>query len=360
MKRFLFAIVILLCAWPCFGEMEANQIVLVRRKGTVVSWNETGKKWQDLPEKSQIQVGTFIKTEKESEGIVAFGKKAVITVAENTAVRIAASTFEKDQIKAVKIQAPRGKVWSAVEKLSSTDCKFEIETPNALAGVRGTVFMVGFSPEDNSSKVSVVQGEVGVSSKFAAGLVILKENMSTTVVANKPPIPPQVLEEKEKQEWEQWKQNIPFSEIGIVGGIAEINAMQIQEASRIVRELGIAQKGSKKVLKDFEDIESAILLFYADTRDVPKRLDELMKDPGVANWQGPYLGVGTNFMDPYGHRYFYRLKETPGGKKYVELSCAGLIGAAGDTYGEERKVIFIDKLQEQLEKKLQQSPQKQQ
>lgn len=50
--------------------------------------------------------------------------------------------------------------------------------------------------------------------------------MSTVVIANKPPVPPQVLEEKEKQEWKQWKQTIPFSQIGVIGGIAEMNAMQ--------------------------------------------------------------------------------------------------------------------------------------
>lgn len=79
-----------------------------------------------------------------------------------------------------------------------------------------------------------------------------------------------------------------------------------------------------------------------------------MVDPNVAGWKGPYLGAGTNFMDPYGHRYFYRIKETPGGKKYIELYCAGLIGAVGDTYGEERKLIFIDKIDEQIQKRSEQ------
>jgi len=73
-----------------------------------------------------------------------------------------------------------------------------------------------------------------------------------------------------------------------------------------------------------------------------------MKNPGVNGWNGPYLGAGTNFMDPYGRPYQYKKKVTPGGKEYLELSTFGLIGAAGETYGEEKKIIFIDKLKESL------------
>lgn len=139
------------------------------------------KKWEDITVNIVINPGSFVKTEKESEAIIAFGnvsaKKsaAVITLVENTVIQISVSLFDKSHMKAIKINVPLGKVWSAVEKLQDKEVKFEIETPNALAGVRGTVFMVGYSREENSSKISVIQGEVGVLSKFAAGLVILRE-----------------------------------------------------------------------------------------------------------------------------------------------------------------------------------------
>jgi len=41
-------------------------------------------------------------------------------------------------------------------------------------------------------------------------------------------------------------------------------------------------------------------------------------------------------------------KKTPGGKEYLELSTFGPIGAAGETYGEEKKIIFLDRLKESL------------
>ncbi len=354
MRTKLLLAILGLCAISCFAQqVEENKVVLVKKKGTVLAWNEAAKKWEDLAVNAQIKVKTYVKTEKDSEAIVTFGRKAVTTIGENSAVQIAESTFDKGQIKKVKILAPRGKVWSVVDKLPTADAKFEIETPNALAGVRGTVFSVNYTPTDNSSRVAVVTGEVRVSSAYdVEKFVILKENMSTVVVANKPPVPPQMLEEREKQEWEQWKQNIPFAQIGAIGGIAEMNAMQVQEASRIVRELGIAKKGSAKAQKDFEDIADAILVYFGDTGTVPGKLRDLLENPGVSNWKGPYLGAGTNFQDPYGHRYFYYQRTSPSGKKYLEIKTAGLIGAAGDTYGEESKIIFVDKIPELLKKKL--------
>lgn len=333
----------------CFGQnFDESTIILVRKKGLVCLWDLSTRKWAEMSAKDKIKIGDFLKTGEESEAIISFGKKAVITVAENSMLRITTTIFEKGNIGKIKIQMPKGKIWSAVEKLSTPESKFEIETPNALAGVRGTVFMVGVKPEEDSTRISVVEGEVSVSSTRTEGYVLLKENMSTTVVANKPPVSPYALEEKEKQEWEEWKQSIPFSEIGIVGGIAEMNAMQIQDAARIVRELGIAKKGSKKVLKDFENIESAVVLFYADTKTVPKKLKDLIYNPEITNWAGPYLGVGTNFQDPYGRPYQYKAKKTPGGKEYIELFTFGLVGAHGDTYGEEKKLIFVDKLEKKL------------
>ena len=351
--KLLFAIIPVVFSSVITCRGEDNIIMLADKKGEVYFWNVAMQRLADPPLKSALAEGTYVATGKGSSAVIAFGKKAVVTLSESTSVQIKRSLFdENNEIKEVKIDMRMGKIWSVVEKLPSADKKFEIETPNTLAGIRGTIFTTGYAPESKSTMVGVVSGEVGVLStaiKTYAAYVILKENMSTVVVANDPPVSPRVLDEKEKQEWEDWKNSIPFSGIGIVGGIAEINAMQIQEAARIVRELGMAKKGSEKVLKDFEAITNAITLFYTDTKQPPAKLTDLLENPGIDGWKGPYLGAGTTFIDPYGRRYFYKKKSTPGGKEYLELSTGGLVGAAGDTYGEEKKLIFIDKLAGQLQ-----------
>ncbi|MCM8769132.1 MAG: FecR domain-containing protein [Candidatus Omnitrophica bacterium] len=350
-KRKFIAILSVVIAGLLWAE-ERPVISLVSKKGNVAGWNASDRRWEEIAAKSQLAVGSYLKTGKESEAVISFGKKAVVTLGSETLIKIRLVLFEQENLKHLQLESRRGRIWSAVEKLPTPEGKFEIETPNAVAGVRGTVFLVSYTPEEQASKISVISGEVGVSSRLVEGYVILKENMSTVVVANKPPISPQVLEEKERLEWEMWKQRIPFSEIGLVGAIAEINILQTEEAARKIREMAIATKGSAKVMRDFENIESAILLYYADTKNVPRRLRDLMENPGVSGWKGPYLGAGTNFMDPYGRPYQYKIMKTPKGKEYLELSTFGLIGAAGETRGEEKKIIFVDSLREKLEEKL--------
>ncbi len=342
----IIAAVFSLCA-VCYSADDA--IILADKKGKVYFWDPLKKTMPEPPLKSALAEKTYIVTGKDSGAVIALGKKAVITLAENTSLQVQRSLFdEKKNIKEVKIEVKMGKIWSVVEKLPAAEAKFEIQTPNTLAAVRGTVFTAGYTLANDSTMVGVVSGEVRVASTKTAAYVILKENMSTIVVANEKPVDPRVLEEKERQEWEQWKNSIPFSEIGIVGGIAEINAMQTQEASRIVRELGLAKKGSEKVMKDFEAIYNAVALFYADTGQMPGKLKDLLENPGIEGWEGPYMGAGTTFIDPYNHAYQYKKKTTPAGGEYWELSTFGLVGAAGDTYGEEKKLIFINDLKKKL------------
>ena len=174
MKKIIGILFSLLLLTPSLNGDEIK-IILVKKKGKVYYWDIARKKWEDLPEKSQLRVGIFIKTGKDSEAIIAFGKKAVITISENSAIRIAESLFEKDEIKKVKIQNFKGKIWSLVEKIPSPEKKFEIEAPNAIAAVRGTVFMVKYKREDNSTRVAVIKGEVIVSSKITRKFIILRE-----------------------------------------------------------------------------------------------------------------------------------------------------------------------------------------
>lgn len=54
-----------------------------------------------------------------------------------------------------------GRVWSKVAKGAGGDTKFEVESANAVAGVRGTEFEVGVGL-DGSTRVRVTEGEVAV------------------------------------------------------------------------------------------------------------------------------------------------------------------------------------------------------
>lgn len=60
----------------------------------------------------------------------------------------------------VRLDLVRGRVEISVKKNRSRSTLFEVTTPKAVMGVRGTEFRVGYSPEDETAQVEVLTGTV--------------------------------------------------------------------------------------------------------------------------------------------------------------------------------------------------------
>lgn len=91
------------------------------------------------------------------------GENTVVTVLKcqiNTATKAETSLFKLDL----------GRVWIRVLKVLSHKSKFEVKTPTATAGVRGTVFSVAVTPQ-GETLVSVKEGEVAVQTAEQAAAV---------------------------------------------------------------------------------------------------------------------------------------------------------------------------------------------
>ncbi len=103
-----------------------------------------------------------------------------------------------------------GKVWVRVLRMLSQQDKFEIKTPTATAGVRGTIFAVAVAP-DGTTDVSVYEGEVTVAS--AGGELKIAANNTARLDARNDP---QVISFS-AQEAQGWAEQIgelgPYLEI---------------------------------------------------------------------------------------------------------------------------------------------------
>jgi hypothetical protein len=60
----------------------------------------------------------------------------------------------------VRLDLVRGRVEISVKKNRSRNTPFEVTTPKAVMGVRGTEFRVGYSPDDETAQVEVLTGTV--------------------------------------------------------------------------------------------------------------------------------------------------------------------------------------------------------
>ncbi|SDC22879.1 FecR family protein [Paenibacillus sp. UNCCL117] len=90
-----------------------------------------------------------------------------ITIGENAEIYISELTEEGG--KKSKVKSWAGSVWSKVKSLVSSEDEFEVETPTAVMGVRGTHFFVGIDPKTGRSYLTVGSGVVRATTTVAAG-----------------------------------------------------------------------------------------------------------------------------------------------------------------------------------------------
>lgn len=115
--------------------------------------------WKKAVMNESLRSGEKVKTMDESRGEVAFADGSIIRVDANSNLDIIELNKSKaGQTAQAKVWS--GKVWASVNK-ASKKTKFELESPTAVAAVRGTVFRMSVA-DDMTTKVAVYSGEVKV------------------------------------------------------------------------------------------------------------------------------------------------------------------------------------------------------
>ncbi len=121
------------------------------------------KDWGEAVLNAGLQEGDSIKTGTDSKARIVLEDGASIFIGPLSVFTVGKVT-EDDETSARNstFMLESGKARSNVNKLNTPDSTFEIKTPTAVAGVRGTDFMVEVDPETDGSSVTVFDGEVEV------------------------------------------------------------------------------------------------------------------------------------------------------------------------------------------------------
>lgn len=119
-------------------------------------------------------------TGKDSRAKIVMSDRNIINILPDTKLRIdqyVSSLKEKN----VRLSLMQGKVRTNVEqKYDANNNKFEIKTPSAVAGVRGTQFITGYNKVTNTSEVTTLRGEVTFQ-----GLDIKSNKLSESIIVKK-------------------------------------------------------------------------------------------------------------------------------------------------------------------------------
>jgi len=177
--------------------LEATGDVEVLAKG------ET--EWQSAEKGMSLDEGYSIRSGPDSKAVAVFGEQVIMAIEQDSEIDL--QKLQKSRRAGInfKVDLNKGQLWNDVGRLKTKRSKFFVETPQAVTGVRGTVFTVQISP-DNKTKIGVVKGNVDVRTR---GMMMtpttVSENTMTEVAADVAPAKPTTISEEYLAQWDAYK-----------------------------------------------------------------------------------------------------------------------------------------------------------
>ena len=126
-----------------------------------------GAQRQPLAVGSGLSQGDVVETQKDSRIELRLSDASLLRLGPEAKLQLAEAHFGGPSKRRLSARLFFGKLWAKVTSVIQGDQKFQVETENAVAGVRGTAFLVD-ARDDKSVLVRVYDGQVAVAKPAAA------------------------------------------------------------------------------------------------------------------------------------------------------------------------------------------------
>ncbi len=153
---------------------------------------------------SKVHEGDEITSGADSRAKIVMSDKNVFNLSPDS--KIVIEKYRNDATeKTVEIKVNSGKLRSSLEqKYDGEKSQFNIKTPSAVAGVRGTDFVTSYNSQTHESNFLTFHGTVAVSAIGPAGQgstqVMVKAGQSSSVKANQQPEAPKAIPQQQLQQ----------------------------------------------------------------------------------------------------------------------------------------------------------------
>jgi hypothetical protein len=122
--------------------------------------------WIGLDHGTFVQAGERIKTMKGARLELQLPDKSIIRFDEESEARLVRAEYNASTAKRnVRFSLALGKTWANIQEVFGSSRTVQVETENAVVGVRGTVFRINVAT-DKSALVRVYRGSVAVSKPY--------------------------------------------------------------------------------------------------------------------------------------------------------------------------------------------------
>jgi hypothetical protein len=169
-----------------------------------------GKDWRDIPKEraQRLFPGDQVSVAPDSKAVITFGSLGTLGLKDNT--RVGLNSIETSPLKArstIKFKLENGSVWNAVTAPPNTSVDYEVVTPIAIAGIRGTVFRVLFDSRNQTEDIGIIKGSVEVTSPDttpAFPSFKLQEGTYSVIRNGEKPTAPSPLPAEIMSDWLGW------------------------------------------------------------------------------------------------------------------------------------------------------------
>ena len=142
MKRILFFGVFLLSIFFFSAYGEAKTIGKISEmSGKVLFREKANIPYADAKKGIELEKGWWIKTGADGWAVLLLSDKSKLTLANNTELEITEFVVGKDKKDGV-FSVTQGKLRASVTKLAGEQVNFKVKSPTAVAGIKGTEFMM--------------------------------------------------------------------------------------------------------------------------------------------------------------------------------------------------------------------------
>jgi len=142
-----------------------QRVTFIGQVHGVVEVKEPGEAgFRPLSTEARVLAGTIVRTGENASAVLHWVDGTRLQAGADTTLKVLECRFDKRTNAALSLfRLDVGRIWVRVIRSLSADSKFEIRTPTATAGVRGTTFSINVDP-DGGTEILVYEGDVEVRS----------------------------------------------------------------------------------------------------------------------------------------------------------------------------------------------------
>ena len=179
----ILTLIVLPYSFAC-GDKTATKTILSNIQGEVLVKRAGSTEWVKAEDQMVLDQGDALKSGTAASAMVTFFDGSIIELKANTQIEIRELVQGKPSN--IKLKQELGETISKVGKLVDPASRYEIETPAAIAAVRGSSMLVRVGA-DGTTIVQNLEGKISV---IARGIeVSIPEGGTSTVKPGEPPGP---------------------------------------------------------------------------------------------------------------------------------------------------------------------------